>query len=265
MTLTQAIEQFPTKAVNLIFVHGIGDCMMFMPTVEALEKKYPNIKFKVLTIKKQIELFQYSLIEAGEFKRTQILDQHNNMYIENDELFFDVRFPMSEGTNLTKNEFSCLKEIGDITPIEGYRNEEELNSTIIGMHFQNTCLPNGANPTRDQAKQIWDAVKEAGYIPLEVHFHHDFHNPVNKQFDFVDFTTRKMECNIHNLTTVIESCHRFIGVNSGPYFVALRFLGINNTMMIEKDYLIKNVVKTPCPVLNIKNGINMDILNDFIR
>jgi hypothetical protein len=232
------------NTVGLLFYHGIGDCCMFLPSVKKLAEMFPETKFVVLTLDKQVPIFMKLGVFADEYKDDYPCD-----------FIFDIRFFMSP-KNTTKNDYCCLVELG-IEPVEdGYEYEIKTEmKPIVGVHFQNTCLPDGANPSPEKAKAIWDEIRNCGCIPLEVHFIHGFANPKNKIFDFVDFTTRNISCSIDNLVDYIGICDFFFGVNSGPFFVALRTLGLSRVAMLEKDYLLETVVKSSVRTVNINSDI----------
>jgi len=234
-TLTSVLsQQTEAKRIGLLFYHGIGDCCMFMASVRALSKDYPNHEFVVLTLDGQHQLFHEFGVAAEAYQSDEAFKG---------DLIYDVTFPMADGKIQTKNDLCCQLELG-ISPVtEDYYVQPTNDSKLVAVHYHNTCLPGGANPDEATAHMVWEVIREAGYIPIEVHFLHAFANPDNIQFNFVDFTTRKMECTIRNLLSVLNSCHKFIGVNSGPYFCALRTLGINNVMMLEKSYTLESVVK----------------------
>lgn len=263
MKLKECLEKNDCKIVDLVFIHGIGDCIMFIPTVKALRNQYPSVHFRVMTIAKQVGLFKYFNIDSCEFKELS----KDRICFNDGELYFVVVFNMSDGSNLTKNEKCCVDEIGiDCYIAEEYSVRKTIESKLVGIHFNNTCLPDGANPTNEIAHKIWKVVEECGLIPIEVNFIHDFHNPVNKMFDFVKLSTRQMECRVENMFNVMLSCRKFIGVNSGPFFSAMMLLGVNNVMMMEKHYKLKHVVRTHVNILDINGSeINIEQLKEFLN
>lgn len=232
------------KQINLIFMHGIGDCIMFLPTIKKLMVTYPDIIFNIKTLRSQEHLFKYfNIISEPYDEKNKIPDTET---VITRTINFDM--PMK---NITKNDTCCIKEIGFGEIDEIYKiYPENTTSKIIGTHFQNTCLPDLINPSEQQANDVWNIIKNKKLIPLEVHFLHSFANPRNKKYDFINFTTRSMECNITNMFNVINSCHKFIGVLSGPAHCASMLLGLNNVLFIENKIKITDTIKTKCNVTN---------------
>ncbi|OYT15645.1 MAG: hypothetical protein B7C24_11970 [Bacteroidetes bacterium 4572_77] len=230
--LTNYILTHKPSRVGLIFIHGVGDNYMFVSSVIALRERFPDTEFIVLCSKRDIPIYTLLGINAQEWTK----DKDYDFYLK------DITFPMPP-KGVTKNDHCCNVELGlgitdeylDILP--------RSKSFLIGVHFQNTCLPEGANPSEEQAKVIWDAIITSGYIPIEVHFLHPFANPKNHKWDFTTLTCRGLECKIPNLIKIIKSCRMFLGVNSGPYFCALNYLGPNNVIMLEKNYLLRTATK----------------------
>jgi len=236
---------------------------MFIPVVQAVQRLYPTKKFKVLTIKKQTDLFRYFGVDSDEYVETS----PDKIRCENGVGYFDIVFNMSDGSQHTKAELCAIAEIG-IDPKEvreEYGDRFPISTNLVGVHFSNTCLPNGANPTQENAQKIWQSIEDSGLIPIEINFIHDFYNPVNKLYDFVRLTTRGMPCKIENLAKTLLSCKKFVGVNSGPFFMALRLLGANNVMMLERDYKLSNVVRTNCQTLDIRGDVDVVTLRRFLQ
>lgn len=254
--LFNLIQQIKPKTVDCLFIHGLGDCIMFCSAIKQFQTIFPDITFKVATLSGQELIFKkHNIFAYGYINDEQIKS----------DLIFDVRFPM-QPNGITKGDYCCEKELGIPEAPELYKEKLTNNSKLLGLNFHNTALPHGANPDEKQARDIWDLTKKHKFIPIEVHFIHVFANPINSQHPFIDFSTRKMECNLENLINIISSCSRFIGVNSGPFFCALSELGINNTAMIEKDFPLITVVKTPgIKSFNVKDHDFINKLEEILN
>jgi hypothetical protein len=147
-----------------------------------------------------------------------------------------ITFPMSEGQEaLTKGEWCCKHELG-IEPVFGHGALSSGVNRLVAVHFQITCLPGSCNPDRDTAERIWNDILEAGWIPLETHFQHLFHNPVNQRFDFVDASVRRARPRVSSLVGLLRTCGAFVGVVSGNFHVALSVLPPGRVLLLEKDF-----------------------------
>jgi len=220
------------QKILIRFGHGWGDTQMFMPIFYRIRELYPNILFDIY-------------LECGQediFGKPQFLEDEY-------DLVFSLNFPMSEGSHLTKQEKCCLEEIG----IEGISEIAILppkNSPIISVHFQGTCLPNSVNCPYDVSKQIWQEIKDFGKIPIECHFQHIFHNPLNKKYDFIDNSVRNYKANLHNLIGIIQNSYAFIGVASGPLVTALSVMP-ERTMFLQRHHEISNYTKKKITYINV--------------
>ncbi len=245
MKLVELLDACKPTSVNLVFYHGIGDCVMFVPTVKRLTLLYPAIRFNILTLSGQERLFKFFNVSA-EGLNSGVTDG-----IVDGVLTKTIKFEMSQPP-MTKNERCCLEEIGIVNVDEPTQKLPTNNNKLIGFSFQNTCLPNYANPPEEYCRQLWDTAKNAGFLPIEVHFLHLYANPINKRYKFVDLSTREMACNIDNLLLAISACRKFVGVSSGPYFCAVHLLGYNNTCFLEKDSRLAEAYRSDFPKMLVK-------------
>lgn len=237
-----------TKKVLIIFWHGLGDLIMFLTPFYQLRALYPDIQFD-LAVQKGLSFEDIvpwaHFITAEEMNTLEALDY---------DIVAKVHFPMSEGqTELTKGEFCCFHELG-ITPVNGHRLVKTAPSRLIGVHFNITCLPDACNPDEATARLIWDEILEAGFIPIETHFEHVFHNPVNKKFDFVDCSVRKARASISNLISLMSSLAGFVGVVSGNLHLALAILPSNRIFFLQKHFKLECFTRLPIVRASIMPG-----------
>lgn len=237
--------------VLLIFWHGVGDLVMFLPIYDELRYQFPFVTFTIglakgLTHEQALPLdMEYHLLTGDEVNETT----ENLPY----DIAAKITFPMNEGQDVyTKTEFCCIHEIG-IEPISGHGDLHTGVNRLVGVHFNITCLPDACNPDSETAEKIWNDILAAGYIPIETHFEHLFHNPVNLKFDFVDATVRRARPQVSSLVGLIRSCAAFVGVVSGNFHVAMSTLPAKNVMLLEKDFKKEHFTKQPINTADLKN------------
>ena len=238
------------KNVLIFFAHGLGDVIMFMKPFEALKNKYPLIKFDFAILR---GLDQESVYSEAVLVDAQETTDFSSDRFKHYDIVARINFPMSEGQEkLTKGEWCCVHELG-IDPICGHT---ILNcptpNRLVAVHFNITCLPGACNPDKETAEKIWNEILEAGMIPIESHFEHVFHNPVNTKFDFVDCTVRRVKPQVSTLTGLITSCAAFIGVVSGNFHVAMSVLPENKIALLEKDFTAPMFTKKDIKRIDIK-------------
>ena len=243
--LAQVIKEDTPKRVLLFFWHGLGDLIMFMEPYKTLRARFPEVHFDLGIVK---GIGQEELVpDAIGF--TTDADLATLDY----DIVAKIHFPMSEGQEIhTKGEFCCVHELG-IEPVAGHTiGACQTPNRLVAVHYNITCLPASCNPDEDTARKIWDEILAAGFIPIETHFQHVFHNPVNKKFDFVDCTVRRCTPRASTLAGLLKNCKAFIGVVSGNFHTALSVLPDCNIMLLEKDFTAPMFTKLPVTRCSIK-------------
>jgi len=247
--LVNYIEECKPKKICLVFGHGLGDTCMFLTVFDKLASLYPDIEF-TLALQKGLgfEELEQDIVSAlyrfaGNKKVIYSGDlSYNDPNLPYD-IIADIDFPMTEGhTNYTKGEGCCKNELG-IELTAGHKELTCGKNRLVAVHFNITCLPDSCNPNRDTAEKIWDDILSAGFIPIESHFQHVFHNPVNQKFDFVDCTVRRVQPRISTLVGLLESCCAFVGVVSGNLHTALSVMPHDRIFFLDKDFHLASFVK----------------------
>jgi len=216
----------PNQKVLIRFGHGLGDTIMFIPALEKLRSEYP---------KTQIDLY----VESGQ---EEIFESAKDMNDPSYDYIFHLDFPMCEGSNITKVEKCCKEELGINVPKKEFADLPDKESPLVAVHFHGTALPKSVGCPEDVAKKIWFEIIQAGKIPIECHFRHMFHNPVNILFDAVNRHVRDIPADLHKLIGLIQHCYAFIGVASGPFVVAMSVMP-ERMMYLEKQHPLKNYTK----------------------
>jgi len=232
------------------FGHGLGDTVMFMPAFFALKQQYPESQIDIYLECGQEEIFE------------SVQDKEGDGYDE----VFHLDYPMVEGGNGTKTEKCCREELGMTHPMLDVAYLPKKPSPLVALHFQGTALPNSVNCPPGVANQIWQEVIDAGKIPIEVHFKHIFHNPVNTRFGFVNRHVRDCKADLHNLIGLLQRCCGFIGVASGPFVAALSIMP-GRVMYLQRLHDIKSYVTNgaAATVVDVNNGFESGTVFEWLR
>lgn len=238
--IVEYLNEKPEK-VLIVFYHGLGDLIMFLPLYNQIKDIYPNIEFSLAT-EKVTAFHEY----FRAIPMPTIYDYTKTDY----DFVFIIRFAMSEAENITKTELCAINEFG-IEPIEyNYKIKEYCPSPLVGVHFQGTCLPFSTNPTKEVIQQIWQEIEECGYIPIETHFVHYYANPINEKNNIITNNVRGTKPEIWKLIGLIKRCNAFIGVASGPFIVALATIP-EKTFYLEGMHKLQSYTKKNIPKANI--------------
>jgi hypothetical protein len=208
---------------------------MFMPILERLRQLYPLV---------QIDLY----VESGQ---EEIFASIGDKDAQGYDRVFSLDFPMAEGTPLTKSEKCCVEEIG-IEPINSKIVLKKYDNPFVGVHFHGTALPEAVGCPEEVAKRIWSEVIEAGFIPIECHFQHLFHNPSNTLYPFISRHVRDIPSHLPTLIGLLQHCTAFIGVASGPLITAFN-LYPERTLFLEKNHKFENYYRYPIAKVDIKD------------
>ena len=232
------------------FGHGLGDTIMFMPAFTLLRRLHPEAQIDLYLECGQEEIFE------------SVPDKEGKGY----DKVFHLDYPMVEGGNGTKTEKCCNEELGIQVPMldAAYLQKEE--SPLVAIHFQGTALPGSVNCPSGIAQQIWQEVVDAGKIPIEVHFKHVFHNPVNSRFGFVGRHVRDCKPTLPNLIGLLQRCFAFVGVASGPFVAALSIMP-GRVMYLQRKHELKNYVRNGAAAVavDVNNGYEQGTVSEWLK
>lgn len=262
--LEERIRTLKPRRVLLIFWHGVGDLVMFLPVLGRIRGHYMDwvsmgANVRGVDLKPLVEFdlgvpkgltYKHLVPDAVELTGEEVNDTPQNLPYD---LVVKITFPMNEGqTVLTKGEWCCKHEIG-LPETWGHGALPKHRTPLVAVHFNITCLPDSCNPDRDTAERIWNDILEVGLVPMECHFQHIFHNPVNAKFDFIDASVRRCRPELSSLLGLISHARAFVGVVSGPFHVALSMLGHEKVMLLEKDFKKECFTKLPVKTANLRD------------
>jgi hypothetical protein len=217
---------------------------MFLPLYDHIKEMFPEHSFDLALLP---GVGQGDLISGA-------LELPEEDFVKDHDAAFVISFPMIEGTDTsTKIELCCINELG-IEPIYLKPQRKHLpllTNKLAAVHFQGTCLPGSTNPDPELAERIWNDLLKAGYVPIDVHFVHTFHNPENTQFSWTSRNCRDLSPNIHTLQMMIEACGVFVGVASGPFVMAATLMP-KKTVYLQKHHTIGCYLKDFKNVVDIK-------------
>lgn len=237
------LDYMKPRRVLIVFWHGVGDVVQFLGLLDILKQKYPETQFDLG--------LQKGLDEETLYPSAVLLENLDNIE-EGYDITFLIHFPVETDPDLTKSELCCREELG-IDPVTNYKLiTKPFESKLCAVHFNLTCLPDLVTPEYDVAQQIWNDILNAGWIPIEVHFQHIYHNPVNTKFDFIDCTVRRCIPRLSSLIGLLQRCGAFIGVVSGPFHCALATMNTNRIAYLEKE-IPNRFTRENIQVFNLKD------------
>lgn len=218
-----------------VFEHGLGDLINYLPVHKELCKQTKtNIKI-ASSAKRQFELIRSDIISLsgnenlrGKFDyiyRIHYPDSSNSM-------------PPIEHHNEAAKPYLCAyHELGmsefTWTPFRMNNKWKSPHLKRIGIHlFGHTGMQTKFCPN-EVAESVWNEVIDAGYEPFEVHMIPQFANEYKSddrgchELSLVN-ESNSLRFEEPNLARMIEEtgkCKFFIGIDSGPIYLATALLG----------------------------------------
>lgn len=196
------------KDVAIVFLHGLGDVLMFSSVWDYMLRSLPGVKFTLFLLSGFEPLIPGSRTWTGD----ACLSGFDVAYV--------LEFPMSEGSGELKSEKCARLELG----IDGPFDVDSLvldGRRIVAVHFQATALPGACNAPEPVARRIWEILVEKGMVPIDVHFTHCFHNPVNVLYPWAVTNVRGQPPSVEKLYSLIEAASVVVAVASGPMVMTL--------------------------------------------
>lgn len=243
------LDRVQQKVCVLVFNHGLGDFINFLPLYEALKKRYEGIHKFLITASPSR---QFHLIYPDAIPLTV----GALGFLKDVDYVFVIKYPEPPGyprpvvsvqstpyDGVSKPYRCNLDEIGlaDFEwssyrwPISGFLPRRA--SQKVGVHFSGNTNAEIKNPSIEVAKKIWDEIGLAGFDPLEVHIDHFFSLYEKTEWDFIpsDKTFRSVGSSLAEMFHYIQDCRYFVGVDSGPLYLAISLLGVNNCLGLQRN------------------------------
>lgn len=258
--VSDIIRKYDTPMkILIVFWHGIGDLLMFYPIYQMLKEAFPQHRFDLGLLP---GVGHKALFPDG-------LELPEVDFVKDHDVTFVLSFHMVEGASvMTKAEYCLKNEVGDLggnlSAVEyicGLPSFRESQNRLVGVHFQGTCLPGSTNPDETLAHRIWDDIKGAGYVPIDLHQEHVFHNPYNKPFPWASRNCRDLPASLESLKMLIERCAVVVAVASGPFVLSM-CLDPTKTVYLQKHHKIGCYLRT-----QFENVIDLNVYNsaDLLR
>lgn len=268
----------PGKAV-LLFNHGLGDFVLFLPLFDRLCKEFlnwdlyvgcnPERNFKYLHPRCVIMDAPYGKYDS-EYDYIFNIIYPEPPRNDNELKSMNNRFTVNNIEKISKPYLCNILEIGLKNFIwEPYKFPYKVNnkeSKKIGVHFFGHTSVQNKDADYFTAELIWNEIKEAGYNPFEIQM-----LPLN----ILEFTEtpkfignssiRNQFPNLRIMCENILECICFLGVDSGPIYLAGSLLGFDKVLGLERFRKFNKVLPQQINVIDIENYRSNGSIIDFIK
>jgi hypothetical protein len=230
--------------VLIVFLHGVGDLLMFQAVLESLRRHFPAIQFDLALAE---GLGQEIICPTAVLLPPDWPARLGQLAYD---IVFLCHFPLEDPCRptVTKSELCCEQEIG-IPPVSGH--PSLATKPLVAVHFQSTAVPEQANAPYEVAHRVWADIVAAGCVPVETHFEHAFHNPLNVRYGFADRHVRSWPPRLDTLIAVLGASAAFVGVVSGNFHLALSLLGHSRVLLLERSLKATQFSRIPIATANL--------------
>jgi hypothetical protein len=261
------IEEVKRKTGRSLFIfdHGLGDLINFMPVWYEFIRQ-TGITPKLGSNSKR----QFNLIVPSILSLDKSFNKRSFSYVYR-ILYPDPKnssIPIDISDEPAKPYICAYYELGmeEFTwkPFVMPNKYKIENSKRVGVHlFGHTGMDKKFCPV-DVAEKIWQEIIDAGYEPFECHMTPDFADEYPDYIEAELMECLNSDCSLRyekpDLAKMIEEigkCKFFIGVDSGPIYLASALLGTDYIVGLENqkkhnNFLPKHIVTVP--VLNYISG-----------
>lgn len=260
--VTTVLDEIGSGRAILIFNHGLGDFCLFMPLFDALRREYPKWDLYVGFIENRGYLIHEKAIVVE--------PPYGNLSNQFDALF-GIQYPEPPrdpkqmrywiGRNIPNLDKISKPYLCNITEI-GLKNfvwtqfrydVDVQKKKRIGVHFNGYTSALKKDCLYDDAKLIWQEIKAMGFEPFEIQMIPTYVENCER-YDFIGQNTlRGMKPDVRRMALEIAKCQYFIGVDSGPLFLAGSVLGFENCIALERERKLNKVLPFPISKINISN------------
>jgi hypothetical protein len=231
------VKRFTRKSV-FIFDHGLGDFIHYLPVHLEFERQAQMEVILAASRSRQFHML-YPKVQESE---TLVPRTYGMIYKVHypDTKSFVVPFEIYDEPS--KPYLCAYYELG-LSPFvwTPYRITAPVRERHkrIGVHFFGHTGSNEKFCPPPIAKMIWEEIIQAGYEPFECHMRPEFRSRYadcgvdDCSFIKGDQTIRFQKPELSLMRDAIANCQYFIGVDSGPLYLATSILGHENVIGLE--------------------------------
>ena len=253
--------------ILFLFNHGLGDIVNFLPIVYELEKKYPSIIFQIGTRREEFRFLDKQRIIA--------CPKNIRPWIRTFRHIFIISYPEPVGEfEAVCKPYLCNElEIGIENfiwePAKIKTNNVTVKRNRVGVHMFGNSSKRKKNLDINQAELLWEAIEDMGYEPFEIHnpkYNEGKDDPLEGAAPWFITrynSTRFDNLNLSSIVSEIEKCGLFVGIDSGPLYLATALLGTERCIGLEKTRKIERYLPIPMSTISI-DVITDELIKDSI-
>jgi hypothetical protein len=222
---------------NWKFHHGLGDTLMFLNIINYINEPcnlclIPKVgqeniflNHPLVTVTTENSITNYKTINF-EMENSCVCSTGTStkvrICLEKEFNIFDTNFKVSP---ILLSNLSFFENIN--SPLrQQSENFIGTSNNYILCHFQGTWKPSFTNPSYNFVKKTIQNILSLGFNVIILNTNYVFHNPINKDYDFINGNTIKstyknLPIEIETLWHLMFNAKLFVGCDSGPLHFAL--------------------------------------------
>ncbi|MDY0315693.1 MAG: hypothetical protein RBR32_11525, partial [Bacteroidales bacterium] len=138
-------------------------------------------------------------------------------------------------------------------------------SNEVGVHFFGNTNQKNKSPDLELAENIWNTIEDFGLDPFEIH-NTSFNQYDENGMKFLKFgaSLRFEDPNLERIIEKITECSSFIGIDSGPFYLAGSILGYDRCIGLKKVWDFERYIPMEIKKVDI-NNFNPDDLKKYLE
>jgi ADP-heptose:LPS heptosyltransferase len=271
------LQDLKTGKIILLFNHGLGDVINFIPMLERLRRDFPDIIMIMGAESKRKYHIAFPMFFIA-------IDSELDVILENYDLVFSLRYPEPRNVlNITnpkeevKQNLCNLVELGipdynwspcDLSSIYPRNN---IGSKLIGVHFTGNSCSNLKNPKIDISRKICNEIMLLNHDSFEMQINYEYLRKEAKT-NFCPVPQRSTfrynsNADLVALIDKIRRCRFFVGVDSGPLYLAGAIIGYDNCIALQQTgkWCIHRYFPSRLELVDILNYTPQTIYNSIRR
>jgi hypothetical protein len=248
-TVYEILRKHPPARFLFIFPHGLGDVINFLPLIAELRRRLPEHSYSVSVNERGLDVLDESVCQLV---KTQI---PAGVYAQ----IFVVQYPEPANDSERARPLLCNDlEFGipDFAWAPLMLGSARQATRTVGVHFFGYSYHERKSLLLAEAEQVWTEIEEAGLTPFEVHDSRYSHGPncrgaaFNKANSF-----RHQKPSLRQMMDKIGECSYFIGVDSGPLYLAVAILGPERCIGLQRHTRLAHYLPAKICTIETASGL----------
>ena len=254
MTVQQYVDQ-GARSILIDYPHGLGDVIMFRPYVKDMMRRNPGTVID-MKLTPALQPLVKPVKESGSYDL---------------EIYFPARFNERdpELRGMAKPECNVKYDLG--VP---YEKELEYTdplfpasparaaSPFVGLNFCCSCYPMEGNCPSFTASMLWQAVIDAGFVPIEV-FVPKNSRKENAKYPFVRSSMRDVGPGINRMMSVMASLRGVASVSTGTFHYGMAAYP-DTTLYLQNGFKASSYTSKPVLTLDV-NRPDQKVIDEWIE